>query len=80
MRILQPLFVLMLALGVVACQTQEPEQQAGIEEPAAIDAGAIRATVEDASQQWAAAAGAGDAEALTDLYAADAHDSRSIAR
>ncbi|MGH7572212.1 MAG: YybH family protein [Gemmatimonadota bacterium] len=72
MRKLQPL-LLAIALGVVACQTQEPEQQAAaIEEPATVDTGAIRAAVEDASQQWAAAASAGDAEALTNLYAADA--------
>lgn len=72
MRKPQPLLLLALALGLAACQTQEPEQQAAIEEPAAVDTGAIRAAVEAASQQWAAAAGAGDAEALTNLYAADA--------
>lgn len=72
MRKLQPLFLVALALGMAACQTQEPEQQAAIEEPAAVDTGAIRAAVEDASQQWATAANAGDAEALTNLYAADA--------
>jgi uncharacterized protein (TIGR02246 family) len=62
----------MLALGVVACQTQEAEQQAAMEEPTAVDTDAIRASVEEAAQQWSAAAGAGDAEALTNLYAADA--------
>ena len=72
MRKLQSLLLLALAFGVAACQTQEPEQQAAIEEPATVDTGAIRAAVEDASQQWAAAANAGDAEALTNLYAADA--------
>jgi uncharacterized protein (TIGR02246 family) len=72
MKKMLPFLVLLLGLGVVACQTREPEQQAAIEEPAAVDAGAIRAGVEDAAQQWAAAASAGDAEALTNLYAADA--------
>jgi uncharacterized protein (TIGR02246 family) len=72
MKRLKPLFVLVVALGMVACQAEEAEQQAAIEEPAAVDTDAIRAGVEDASQQWSAAAGAGDAEALTNLYAADA--------
>lgn len=72
-KILQPLFVLALGLGASACQSQEADQQAAIEEPAAaVDTDAIRAGVEDAAQQWSAAAGAGDAEALTNLYAADA--------
>ncbi|HKY60439.1 MAG TPA: SgcJ/EcaC family oxidoreductase [Gemmatimonadota bacterium] len=71
-QLVQPLFVLVLGLGLVACEAQEPEQQAAIEEPSAVDTGAIRAGVEDAAQQWAAAANAGDAEALTNLYADDA--------
>jgi uncharacterized protein (TIGR02246 family) len=72
MRKLQLLLLVPLALGVAACQTQEPEQQAAIEEPATVDTGAIRAAVEDAAQQWESAAGAGDAEALTNLYTPDA--------
>lgn len=71
-KILQPVFLLVLGIGMLACQTEEPEQQAGIEEPAAVDTDAVRAGVEDAAQQWSAAATAGDAEALTNLYAADA--------
>lgn len=58
----------LLALTLVACQTQEAEQQAGIEEPAAVDADAIAASIAGLSQQWAAAAAAADAEALTNLY------------
>lgn len=72
MRKLQPLLLLALALGMAACQTQEPEQQAAIEEPATVDMSAIRAAVGNVTQQWAAAANAGDAEALTNLYADDA--------
>lgn len=62
----------LLALTLLACQTQEAEQQAGIEEPAVVDAAAITASIAENTQQWAAAAGAADAEALTSLYAADA--------
>lgn len=71
-KILQPVFLLVLGIGMLACQTEEPEQQGGIEEPAAVDTDAVRAGVENAAQQWSAAATAGDAEALTNLYAADA--------
>ena len=61
-----------LGLALFACQSQEAAQQAEMEEPAALDTEAIRTTIADGSQQWAAAASAGDAEALTNLYADDA--------
>lgn len=66
-----PFLTAALGLALFACQAQETEQQATIEEPA-VDTEAIRTTIADGSQRWAAAANAGDAEALTNLYAADA--------
>ncbi|MGH7542638.1 MAG: YybH family protein [Gemmatimonadota bacterium] len=63
---------LALGLALFACQAQEADQQAEMEEPAAVDTEAIRTTIADGSRQWAAAVNAGDAEALTNLYADDA--------
>ena len=63
---------LALGLALFACQAQEVDQQAEMEEPAAVDTESIRTAIVDGSQRWAAAANAGDAEALTNLYADDA--------
>lgn len=63
---------LMLGLALFACQAQEADQQADMEEPAAVDTESIRTAIADGSQRWAAAASAGDAEALTNLYTDDA--------
>ena len=70
---------LALGLALFACEAQEADQQAEMaeqpaqmEEPAAVDTESIRAAIADGSQRWAAAASAGDAEALTNLYADDA--------
>jgi uncharacterized protein (TIGR02246 family) len=63
-----------LGLALFACQqAQEADQQAEMEEPAAVvDTEAIRTTIADGSRQWAAAVNAGDPEAVTNLYADDA--------
>lgn len=63
---------LALGLALFACQAQETDQQAEMEEPVAVDTESIRAAIVDGSQQWAAAARTGDAQALTNLYANDA--------
>ena len=67
-----PFLALALGLALFGCQAQETDQQAEMEEPVAVDTESIRTTIVDGSQQWAAATSAGDAQALTNLYADDA--------
>lgn len=70
MKMLMVVFVLGF---VAACQTQEAEQAGATEEATAtVDAGAIRAAIDAANEQWNQAAEAADPVALANLYAEDA--------
>lgn len=65
---------LLPALGLVACAEQAGQEGAGgeIEMSMAMDPMELRSAIESVAAEWDAAFNAGDAAALTELYAEDA--------